>query len=97
MNPATFGARIDRGLIPAVPVPFRADGQIDVPAQERYVAYMAAQPIAGVAVWAHTGRGLRLSREQRAAILRSWVAGRFACERNVRTPQSGVAGNTCPP
>ena len=75
MNPATFGARIDRGLIPAVPVPFRADGQIDVPAQERYVAYMAAQPIAGVAVWAHTGRGLRLSSEQRAAILRSWRMG----------------------
>jgi 4-hydroxy-tetrahydrodipicolinate synthase len=62
-------------LIPAVPVPFRADGQIDEAAQERYVAYMAAQPIAGVAVWAHTGRGLRLSEEQRKAVLRSWRSG----------------------
>jgi len=72
---AEFGSRIDRGLIPAVPVPFRADGQIDASAQERYVAYMAAQPIAGVAVWAHTGRGLRLTREQRTAVLRSWRMG----------------------
>ena len=39
------------------------------------MAYMAAQPIAGVAVWAHTGRGLRLSREQRTAILQSWRMG----------------------
>jgi 4-hydroxy-tetrahydrodipicolinate synthase len=70
-----FSLRIDGGLIPAVPVPFRADGRIDVVAQERYVAYMAAQPIAGVAVWAHTGRGLRLSSEQRDEVLRSWRSG----------------------
>jgi len=70
-----FSSRIDGGLIPAVPVPFRADGRIDVEAQERYVAYMAAQSIAGVAVWAHTGRGLRLNREQRNEVLRSWRSG----------------------
>ena len=73
MNPATeFGSRIDRGLIPAVPVPFCADGQIDASAQERYVAYMAAQPIAGVAVWAHTGRGLMLDGETAERVLRDW-------------------------
>ena len=46
-------------LIPAVPVPFRADGTIhgDRP-HSRYVDHMAGQPIGGVAVWAHTGRGL---------------------------------------
>jgi 4-hydroxy-tetrahydrodipicolinate synthase len=56
-------------------VPFAAAGEIDIAAQERYVAWMARQPIAGVAVWVHTGRGLHLTREQRNQVLRSWVAG----------------------
>jgi len=63
------------GLIPAVPVIFGASGQIDAAAQERYVAHMAVQPVAGVAVWAHTGRGLLLSREQRIQVLRTWHDG----------------------
>ena len=33
---------------------------------------MAAQPIAGVAVWAHTGRGPHLSAEQRRVVLETW-------------------------
>jgi 4-hydroxy-tetrahydrodipicolinate synthase len=33
---------------------------------------MASQPIQGVAVWAHTGRGLRLSETQRAIVLECW-------------------------
>jgi 4-hydroxy-tetrahydrodipicolinate synthase len=65
--------RLWHGLIPAVPVPCKAAGEIDFDAQRRYVAWMAQQPVAGVAVWAHTGRGLHLSREQRVAILRSWA------------------------
>ncbi|HUU13291.1 MAG TPA: dihydrodipicolinate synthase family protein [Terriglobia bacterium] len=67
--------RLWHGLIPAVPVPFTAGGELDSAAQARYVAWMAKQPIAGVAVWVHTGRGLHLSREQRSQVLRSWVAG----------------------
>ena len=39
---------------------------IDTLAQERYARWMARQPVGGVAVWAHTGRGLRLSESQRA-------------------------------
>jgi 4-hydroxy-tetrahydrodipicolinate synthase len=70
-----FQRRVFNGLIPAVPAPFKADGEIDEAAQEQYVAYLAHQPVAGVAVWAHTGRGLHLSREQRAQVLRSWVKG----------------------
>jgi 4-hydroxy-tetrahydrodipicolinate synthase len=35
---------------------------------------MAAQPVAGVAVWAHTGRGPHLSSEQRRAVLAEWRA-----------------------
>lgn len=66
----------DQGLIPAVPVPFTTSGQIDLDAQQRYIeGYMAKQPIAGVAVWAHTGRGLHLSREQRIEIIRCWRKG----------------------
>lgn len=67
--------RLWHGLIPAVPVPFKATGEIDLEAQERYVAWMAEQPVAGVAVWAHTGRGLHLTREQRIQVLRSWSQG----------------------
>jgi 4-hydroxy-tetrahydrodipicolinate synthase len=59
-------------LIAAVPVPFDAQGRIDAPAQERYSRWMAQQPVEGVAVWAHTGRGLRLDETQRALVLRCW-------------------------
>lgn len=67
--------RLWHGLIPAVPVPFTAKGEIDAAAQERYVAWMAGQAIAGVAVWAHTGRGLHLSSAQRRQVLDAWVRG----------------------
>lgn len=68
-------AQLDRGLIPAVPVPFGVSGEISAEAQKRYVAHMAQQPVAGVAVWAHTGRGLRLTREQRLEVLGVWREG----------------------
>jgi 4-hydroxy-tetrahydrodipicolinate synthase len=67
--------RMDASLIPAVPVPFTASGEIDAAAQQRYAAWMAKQPVAGVAVWAHTGRGLHLRREQRIKVLGSWKSG----------------------
>jgi 4-hydroxy-tetrahydrodipicolinate synthase len=59
-------------LIPAVPAPFDAEGNIDASAQELYARWMARQPAEGVAVWAHTGRGLHLSESQRALVLESW-------------------------
>lgn len=59
------------GLVPAVPVPFRGR-QIDTAAQRRYAAWMAHQPVAGVAIWAHTGRGPHLDRTQRQEILDTW-------------------------
>jgi 4-hydroxy-tetrahydrodipicolinate synthase len=62
-------------LIPAVPVPFDDAGRIHPEAQQRYVAHLAGQPLGGVAVWAHTGRGLRLSEEQRAEVLTAWRSG----------------------
>jgi 4-hydroxy-tetrahydrodipicolinate synthase len=75
LTPGQVQCRLWHGLIPAVPVPFNASGEVDAAAQERYVAWMSKQPVAGVAVWAHTGRGLRLSREQRIQVLKSWSAG----------------------
>lgn len=68
-------ANLRNQLIAAVPVPFGDDGTLCHDAHERYVAYMAGQPVAGVAVWAHTGRGLRLTAEQRAAVLTAWRQG----------------------
>jgi 4-hydroxy-tetrahydrodipicolinate synthase len=35
---------------------------------------MARQPVAGVAVWAHTGRGPHLSADQRRVVLEEWRA-----------------------
>jgi len=78
MVPLTIGqvqCRLCHGLIPAVPVPCSASGEINLAAQRAYVAWMAEQPIAGVAVWVHTGRGLHLKREQRLQVLGSWSTG----------------------
>ena len=93
---ARFSSCIGGGLIPAVPVPFRADGQIDAAAQERYVEYMAAQPIAGVAVWAHTGRGLRLSGQQRNEVLRSWRSG-LGKDKVIVAGVGGTSGGAADP
>lgn len=66
-----LASRIEWGLIPAVPVPFRGP-DLDAGAQRSYADWMAAQPVAGVAVWAHTGRGPHLSAEQRKEVLETW-------------------------
>jgi 4-hydroxy-tetrahydrodipicolinate synthase len=63
--------RLDGGLIPAVPVPFRGD-ELAASAQRAYAEAMARRPIAGVAVWAHTGRGPHLSDVQRRDVLELW-------------------------
>lgn len=71
----TIADHVRDRVIPAVPVPFGADGAIDEELQTAYVKWMARQPIGGVAVWAHTGRGMRLSNEQRECVLRTWRSG----------------------
>lgn len=63
--------RLRGGLIPAVPVPFK-DGEINQPALRAYAQWMAGQPITGVAIWAHTGRGPHLTAEQRHVVLEIW-------------------------
>ena len=64
--------RLRGGLFPAVPVPRREDGSLDGAAQDAYARWMAAQPVAGAAVWVHTGRGLLLPPAMRREVLRSW-------------------------
>src|SRR5215210_2862169 len=59
------------GLLPTLPVPRRRPGR-EAPAHRSYARWMAGQPVAGVAVWAHTGRGPYLSQEQRREVLDTW-------------------------
>ena len=66
-----IASRIEWGLIPAVPVPFRGT-EPDAAAQRAYAGWMAAHSVAGVAVWAHTGRGPHLSAEHRREVLETW-------------------------
>ncbi|MGH7700619.1 MAG: dihydrodipicolinate synthase family protein [Gemmatimonadales bacterium] len=82
-----LAARLTWGLVPAVPVPFRGR-EIAADAQRSYARWMAAQPVAGVAVWAHTGRGPHLSEAQRQAVLAAW--------REALADRPIVAGATSP-
>lgn len=67
-------ARLDGGLVAAVPVPFDSEGRLHEGAQESYQRYIASQPVAGVAVWAHTGRGLMLDESTADRVLSDWRA-----------------------
>ena len=65
-------SQLEGRLFPAVPVPFDGEGRLHEVGLRRYTAWMAAQPVGGVAVWAHTGRGLLLSDDLGARVLSSW-------------------------
>ena len=65
-------AALRGGLIPAAPVMFDANGGFHERAHKAYVAYMRTQPIAGVAVWAHTGRGLHLDANTARRVIDDW-------------------------
>src|SRR5437764_390450 len=64
--------RLANGLIAATPVPFDDKGKIHEGGHESYLRHMAGQPISGVAIWAHTGRGLMLDADTAQRILRDW-------------------------
>ena len=72
---SSIADRLRGRVVPAVPVPFGDDGNIDVELQGAYITWMARQEIGGVAVWAHTGRGPKLSDEQREQVARAWRVG----------------------
>jgi 4-hydroxy-tetrahydrodipicolinate synthase len=66
--------RLDGGLVPAVPVTLDGGGRLHARAHDSYLRHMSAQPVAGVAVWAHTGRGLMLGHGTAGTVLRDWRA-----------------------
>ena len=68
----TVKHRLTRGLIPATPVPFDSDGKLHLRAHESYLRYMSAQSIVGIAVWAHTGRGLLLDSDTARQVMQDW-------------------------
>ena len=85
VDPASkLRSRLDGGLIPAVPVPFDEGARLHAKAQEKYLQYMRKQPVAGVAVWVHTGRG---------RVLRGW---RTALDDRVLIAGAGMAAGETP-
>jgi 4-hydroxy-tetrahydrodipicolinate synthase len=85
-------------VVPAVPVPFRGRELAD-DAQQAYATWMAEHQVAGVAVWAHTGRGPHLSRDERRRVLATWraalplstiVAGATSLEMAVEAKAGGA-------
>ena len=71
-TPDKLKATLAGGLIPAMPVMFDGEGRFHQRAHEAYVAFMSSQPIAGAAVWAHTGRGLLLDDETARVVMQQW-------------------------
>jgi 4-hydroxy-tetrahydrodipicolinate synthase len=71
MNELTV-ARIKNGFFPAVPVIVDEAGNLDIPVMQDYIDWLSPQGIAGVAVWAHTGRGLKLDRSSREKVAEMW-------------------------
>ncbi|TDO36373.1 4-hydroxy-tetrahydrodipicolinate synthase [Kribbella sp. VKM Ac-2527] len=64
--------RLRGTLLPAVVTPMSSDGVVAYGALTSYAEAIAAGPIGGVAVWAHTGRGLYLSESDRSTVLTTW-------------------------
>ncbi|MEV3991435.1 dihydrodipicolinate synthase family protein [Streptomyces sp. NPDC049837] len=64
--------RLRGTVLPAVATPMDAAGVVDLRALRGYAERIAAERIGGVAVWAHTGRGLYLSEEDRRRVLAVW-------------------------
>jgi 4-hydroxy-tetrahydrodipicolinate synthase len=59
-------------LIAAVPTPLARTGQLHSGALEGYARWLAERGAGGVAVWAHTGRGLNLASDDRDRVLKAW-------------------------
>ena len=74
-TPEELKTKLTGGLIPATPVPFDREHRFHERAHEAYVSFMSSQPVAGVAVWAHTGRGLLLDDETSRRVLQQWRQG----------------------
>jgi len=74
-TPDELKAALAGKLIPAMPVMFDRERHFHERAHEAYVEFMSSQPIAGAAVWAHTGRGLLLDDETARVVMQQWRQG----------------------
>lgn len=86
--------RLRGTVLPAVATPMDPGGVVDFGALRGYAERIAAERIGGVAVWAHTGRGLHLSESDRLQVLRTWreaVQGPIVAGAGV--PRSARASN----
>ncbi|MFF0448333.1 dihydrodipicolinate synthase family protein [Streptomyces sp. NPDC004609] len=64
--------RLRGTVLPAVLTPMDERGAVDPGALRGYAERIAAERLGGVAVWAHTGRGLHLGGAGRERVLRIW-------------------------
>lgn len=71
-TPEELAGRLRGTVLPAVLTPMDASGAVALPALRRYAERIAAERIGGVAVWAHTGRGLYLTAADRRRVLALW-------------------------
>jgi 4-hydroxy-tetrahydrodipicolinate synthase len=87
-------AKLRGTVIPAVVSPMDTQGSVAYDALSSYAAALTSEPIGGVAVWAHTGRGLYLSADDRAKVLNTW---RQATDKpivaGVGVPRSDAVGD----
>ena len=74
-SPEELKTKLTGGLIPAAPVMFDREQRFHERAHEAYVAFMSSQPIAGIAIWTHTGRGLLLDDETAERVIQQWRRG----------------------
>ena len=74
-TPEEIKAKLTGGLIPAAPVMFDREHRFHERTHDAYVSFMSSQPIAGVAIWAHTGRGLLLDDETAERVIQQWRRG----------------------
>ncbi|WP_406048172.1 dihydrodipicolinate synthase family protein [Kribbella sp. NBC_00889] len=65
-------SRLRGTLLPAVVTPMSTEGVVAYDVLASYAGALAAQPIGGLAVWAHTGRGLYLTAADRSKVLETW-------------------------
>jgi len=88
---AALARKLDQAAVPAALTPMTADRRVDVTALERYASAITAEPIGGVAVWAHTGRGPYLDAPQRRRVLATFraAAGSMPLIAGVAPPAGG--------
>ena len=106
MNVRDIQEHLHHRLIPAMPVPFTSERIIHHESQVRMAQYMSDVPIGGVAVWAHTGRGLLLTEKERAEVLTHWrellpdkiiIAGAGSREMTEQAKSLGADAILCHP